>query len=143
MNRKQYYYLLCLLIFGASSCTKTVVETCKKRAVSSVTILELPSGIDIFGDPDLRCDITPSNSNYFTYSSFTVDNVSGLPITISFQTDILLSKETWQMQLVDEDIAGTDEIYATSFDPFGDTGGKIKFIKDGVEVMHLNYTEYE
>ena len=143
MNRKRFYYLLCLLILGASSCTKTVVETCKKRAVSTVTILELPSGFDLFGSPDLRCDITPSNSNDYAYSSITVNNVSELPITISFQTEILLSKENWKIQLVDEDLIGTDEIYVTTFDPYGDTGGEIKFLKDGVEVMHLNYTEYE
>ena len=143
MRKKQFYYIIFLLTFGALSCTKTVVEKCKKRAVTTVTILELPSGFDLFGNPDLRCNITPSNSNYYAYSSFTVDNVSGLPITISFQTDVLLSEETWLMQLVDVDLVGTEEIYSTSFEPYGDTGGEIKFIKDGVEVMHLNYTEYE
>ena len=125
------------------SCTKETVEICKKRYVTSVTIFALPSGFDIVGEPDLRCDIAPLNSSYWSFPSYSVDNVSGLPITISFEENVLLSKETWSMRLVDIDLIGEDLIYQDNFDPYIDKDGTIGFKRDGVIVLTLNYTESE
>jgi hypothetical protein len=132
--------LLAIFIFA---CTEEVIE-CKKRHVDSITIIELPSGFDLIGDPDLRCDLAPSNSNYWSYQSHTVDNVSGLPVTISFVSDdILFSKEQWSMRLVDEDLIGEETIYSAEFDPYDANDGVIQFFKDGLEVLNINYSESE
>lgn len=135
----------CLFLLLPYSCKKTVIkEVCKKRIVKSVTILQLPDGIDTFSNPDLKCNLSPSNSDYYAYSSNTIDNVSSLPITITFQNDILMSKESWNIQLLDEDLVGIQEIYLTSFNPYeGESDGSIKFTKDEEIVMKLNYTEHE
>ena len=109
LSKVSFFFLVAL--FFTVGCTE--VE-CKKRYVTSVTVQALPSGFDLFSDPDLRCDITPSNSNYWSYISNSIDNVSGLPITFSFVSqNILLSKETWSMRLVDEDAIGEDIIYVS------------------------------
>jgi hypothetical protein len=141
--RKRIIFGFVAIIFVAAGCKKEVIEECKKRYVVSATVIDLPSGFDIFSGPDLRCDLATSASSYWSYPSYSVDNVTGLPITISFEKNILLSEENWDFRLVDEDPINEDIIYTDSFKPYSHKDGKIPLYKDGVKVMELNYKESE
>jgi hypothetical protein len=140
-------FTLFLSVFIFFACKKEVIVTdCVKRHAESITVKVLPDGIDLFSNPDLRCDISPLISNYWAYVSNTVDNVSGLPITIFFPQPILFSEEDWSLRLVDID-AGTDDIiYESNFDPYMEVSqaGTMPFLLDnGETAFELNYTESE
>jgi len=129
------------------SCTKEiVVKECPKRHAVSIKVNALPSGIDLFSNPDLRCDISPYASQYWAYYSNSVDNVSGLPVTIYFPEPVLFSQEEWSLRLVDEDVGADDEIYYSDFNPYSEVSneGVISFqLEDGTIAFELNFTESE
>lgn len=145
MPAKNKLIVILLLLLITTSCAKeTVIEECKLRKVTTVTIKEMPSGLDLFSNPDLRCDITQQNSSYWSYPSFSADNVSGLPITLSFQTEVLMSKEMWSVRILDEDIGEADLVFTADFEPYSSTeGNSINFYDGSVNVFSLNYYEVE
>lgn len=142
MNKKVLVIPFILFFFA---CSKEKIEVCKKRRAISVTIFYLPAGIDVFSQPDLRCDISPSNSDYWAYYSNSVDNISGLPVTIYFPNPVLFSEEQWSLRLVDEDIGADDEIYKATFEPYAkNETTAIEFkLEDGTIAFELNFTESE
>ena len=135
-----------LIILVLSSCKKDNPEPTKvpNRYLQSVTILSVTTfNWDNLSDPDLKINLRRNSSSGWEYTTYTINNNSTYPVTITFSNEILATDENWQMQLVDDDSPDNDdEICIVTFNPITTgSNGKIPFTKNSQDAMELNYQD--
>lgn len=118
---------------------------CQYRYVTTIDISNVsvtnPSGDqwDIDGSgPDLKLNFGKNTSSGYDYSTNSVSNVFATSLTPN--SNIQFTNETWKYQLVDEDLLSSDEVIASgTLNPISQGGNAIITITNGSISMTFHY----
>ncbi|MDZ4756585.1 MAG: hypothetical protein SGJ10_00415 [Bacteroidota bacterium] len=118
---------------------------CRYRNASNIDVSNVSTNKangnpwDGSGDsPDLKINFGKSSSSGFDYSTNTADNAT--TATLTANTSVKFTNETWKYELVDVDVLGSEVIASGTFNPLQSTTSNVIEITSNGVTFKFKYT---